>query len=202
MKIHFSATSPYVRKCMIVARELGLDSRIEKLPAAAHPVNRDASIVATNPLGKIPTFFTDDGQVLYDSRVVCEYLNELGKGSLFPKDGRLKWQALTDQSLADGILDAALLSRYENAVRPAEFRWSPWTDGQMDKIKCGVAQFEKTIGARGKDLDIGTITLACALGYLDFRFADFDWRAPHPALKAWYAEFSKRQSVSSTAPDA
>lgn len=199
MKIHYSPTSPYVRKCMVVARELGLEARIEKLPSAANPVNRDASIVASNPLGKVPTFFTDDGQVLYDSRVVCEYLNELGNGSLFPKEGSLKWKVLTEQSLADGILDAALLIRYENAARPEEFRWSAWTQGQMDKIKSGLSQFEKTIGGRSKAVDIGTLALACALGYLDFRFADYDWRAEHRALSAWYAEFSKRPSVSNTA---
>ncbi|HEY9460046.1 MAG TPA: glutathione S-transferase [Paralcaligenes sp.] len=200
MKIYFSPASPYVRKCMVVAHELGLEAQIEKLPSAANPVNRDASIVATNPLGKVPTFFTDDGQVLYDSRVVCEYLNELGKGNLFPKEGHLKWQILTEQSLADGILDAALLVRYENAARPQEFRWSAWTEGQMDKIKSAIAQFEKTINGRGNVVDISRISLACALGYLDFRFADYDWRAEHRALSAWYAEFSKRASVSCTAP--
>lgn len=202
MKIHYSPTSPYVRKCMVVAQELGLQARIEKLPSAANPVNRDASIVASNPLGKVPTFFTDDGQVLYDSRVICEYLNELGSGSLFPKEGKLKWQVLTEQSLADGMLDAALLIRYENAARPEELRWSAWTQGQMDKIKSGLSQFEKTIGGRGKAVDIGTLTLACALGYLDFRFADYDWRAGHRALSAWYAGFSKRPSVATTAPGA
>ncbi len=200
MKIYFSPASPYVRKCMIVAHELGLVSQIEKLPSAANPVTRDQTVVSANPLGKVPTLLTDKGQVLFDSRVVCEYLNDLGNGNLFPKEVDLKWQALTEQSLADGILDAALLIRYENAARPEELRWSAWTQGQMDKIKSGVSQFEKTIGGRGKAVDIGTLTLACALGYLDFRFADYDWRAEHRALATWYAEFSKRQSVSNTAP--
>ena len=202
MKIYFSPASPFVRKCMIVAQELGLASQVEKLPSAASPVVRDQTVVAVNPLGKVPTFFTDKGQALYDSRVICEYLNDLGKGNLFPKGSDLKWQTLTEQSLADGILDAALLARYENAMRPEELRWDDWTAGQMDKVNSGLGHFEAVIGVRGKTFDIGTIALVCALGYLDFRFADYDWRSTHPALTAWFAEISKRPSVADTRPSA
>lgn len=201
MKIYFSPASPFVRKCMVVAHELGLESRIEKLPSAAGPVKRDQTIVSSNPLGQVPTFFTDEGQVLYDSRVVCEYLNELGGGDLVPREGSLRWLALTEQSLADGILDAALLSRYEKALRPPEFQWASWVDGQMDKIKCGLDHFETGIaGARAQAIDIGTLTLACALGYLDFRFADYDWRAGRPGLTAWFKEMSERPSIKATVP--
>ena len=118
MKLYFSPFSPYVRKCLVTAHELGLDQRIELLPCAAHPVQRDAKLVADNPLGKIPTFFSDDGLVLFDSRVICEYLNDLGQGSIFPPAGRARWEALTLHSLADGMLDAALLIRYELTARP------------------------------------------------------------------------------------
>lgn len=203
MKIYFSPASPFVRKCMIVAHELGLESRIEKLPSAAGPVNRDRTIVASNPLGQVPTFFTDDGQVLYDSRVVCEYLNELGGGDLFPKEGARKWVVLTEQSLADGILGAAILARYEQALRPQELRWNAWTSGQMDKVKCGLDHFQGAVeGARAQAIDIGTITLACALGYLDFRYPDYGWRDGRPALAAWFEDMSKRPSVAATAPRA
>ena len=203
MKIYFSPASPFVRKCMVVAHELGLESRIEKLPSAAGPVNRDRTIIPSNPLGQVPTFFTDDGQVLYDSRVVCEYLNELGGGDLIPREGSRKWLALTEQSLADGILDAALLSRYEQALRPAEFRWDSWVGGQMDKVKCGLDHFEAGMaGARAQAIDIGTLTLACALGYLDFRFADLGWREGRPVLAAWFKEMSERPSIKATAPQA
>ncbi|TAL87172.1 MAG: glutathione S-transferase [Candidimonas sp.] len=200
MKIYFSPASPFVRKCMIVAQELGLASQIEKLPSAASPVVRDQTVAAANPLGKVPTLFTDNGQALYDSRVICEYLNDLGKGNFFPKDAALKWQALTEQSLADGILDAALLARYENAMRPQELRWAAWTTGQMDKIKSGLGYFETVIDTRGKTFDIGTVALACALGYLDFRFPDYDWRSPYPTVAAWFAEISRRPSVADTLP--
>ena len=118
MKILYSPASPFVRKCLVAAHELGLDDRIERVPVTAHPVNRDPSIVALNPLGKVPTLLTDDGAVLYDSRVICEYLNAQGDGHLIPSRAPERWQVLTAQSLADGIMDAAVLTRYETAVRP------------------------------------------------------------------------------------
>src|SRR5512138_1772028 len=186
MKIYYSQTSPYVRKCLVVAHHLGLLGRIEKLPSAAHPVNRDQTIIRHNPLGKVPTFITDDGTVLYDSRVICEYLNDLAKGSLFPTTAPARWRALTDQALADGILDAALLARYELTVREEGARFQPWTDAQMDKIRTGLARFEETVEVQADRLDIGTIALGCVLGYLDFRFADLDWRKANPKLSRWY----------------
>ncbi|MBO9353211.1 glutathione S-transferase [Bordetella petrii] len=202
MKIYFSPSSPFVRKCMVVAHETGLAARIEKLPAAAHPVNRDQSIIASNPLGQVPTLLTDDGLALYDSRVICEYLDDLGAGKLFPAAGAARWQALADQALADGILGAALLARYEITVRPEPNRWSGWVDGQMGKVADALKNFEQRASSLGGRLDIGTITLACALGYLDFRYADYDWRGNHPGLAQWYAEFGQRPSLRETAPPA
>src|ERR1700727_389130 len=104
MKLYYSATSPFVRKCLVSAHELGLRGRIELLPAAPHPVNRDRALVACNPLGKVPTLVTEDGAVLYDSRVICEYLNALGDGHLIPKQPAARWAALVDQALADGLM--------------------------------------------------------------------------------------------------
>ena len=149
MKIYYAAASPYVRKCLVGAHELGLYERIELLPANAHPVNRDRAIVAHNPLGKVPTLITDDGTVLYDSRVIIEYLNDLGDGNLIPDRGPARWNVLVEQALADGMLDAALLARYENVVRPEALRWSDWTAGQLDKITTGLAAIE------GRALEFG-----------------------------------------------
>src|ERR1700690_3917047 len=146
MKIFYSATSPYVRKCLVAAHELGLRERIELVAAAPHPVNRDQSVVARNPLGKIPTLITDDGMVLYDSRVVCEYLDTLAGGRLFPAGGVARWTALVEQSLADGILDAAVLVRYETFTRPETLRWPEWTSGQLDKVICGLQEIERRAG--------------------------------------------------------
>ncbi|RSE97294.1 glutathione S-transferase [Achromobacter aegrifaciens] len=199
MKIFYSPASPFVRKCMVIAHELGLADRIEKLPSAAGPVARDQPIIPTTPLGQVPTFITDDGQALYDSRVVCEYLNDLGGGSLFPS-GKTRWQVLTEQSMADGMLGAALLARYETVLRPEALRWDGWVEGQLGKVRDGLALVEKNAAALAGRLDIGTITIGCALGYLDFRFPDLDWRAEHPATAAWYETFSQRPSMQATKP--
>lgn len=195
MKLYFSPTSPYVRKCLAVAVELGLADRIERVPTNAHPVNRDAAIVKVNPLGKVPTLVTDDGASLYDSRVICEYLDDLGGGRLFPADGQVRWQALTQQALADGILDAALLARYEATVRSEPQRSAEWTAGQMDKIATSLAQLERDAPTLGGRIDIGTLSLGCALWYLDLRFGDIGWRDRHPAVARWQAEFSQRESM-------
>jgi glutathione S-transferase len=200
MKIYFSPASPFVRKCLVVANEVGLVDRIEKLPSAAHPINRDPIIASSNPLGQVPTFFTDDGQAIHDSRVICEYLNSLAGADLFPADTQVRWQVLTEQSLADGILDAALLARYELAVRPESLQWGDWAQSQMGKIAGALDYFESVIGERGDKVDIGTITLGCALGYLGFRFADYDWQGARPALAAWFEKFNQRPSMLQTLP--
>lgn len=197
MKLYFSPTSPYVRKVMITAHEVGLADRIEMLGSAAHPINRDRTIIAQNPLGQVPTLIADDGTVIADSRVICAYLNDLAKGSVFPADGKARLQAEIDQALGDGILGAALILRYEVAVRPEALRWPEWISGQWDKIHTTLAHFEAH-APEGR-ADIGAITLASALSYLDLRFPEYDWRKTHPKLAAWYATFEKRPSMVATA---
>lgn len=198
MKILFSPFSPYVRKCLVTGMELDLNDRITLMPSNAHPVNRDREIIAINPLGKVPTFFTDDGQVLYDSRVICEYLNDLAQGSLFPAPGRARWETLTLQSLGDGILDAALLARYEDVARPEAFRWSDWKAAQMDKIETSLKALNAAPQQLADRVDIGSIAAGCALWYLDLRFADFGWRERHPQVAEWYAEYSKRPAMAAS----
>lgn len=198
MKILFSPTSPYVRKCLVTAHELGLDERLQRLPSNAHPVQRDAAIIASNPLGKVPTFFTDDGQVLFDSRVICEYLNDLAGGPLLPPPGPARWNTLTLQALGDGILDAALLARYEDVARPEELRWPAWRAAQLDKAETSLAHLEARPALLAGRTDLGRIAVGCALWYLDLRFADFDWRARFPGVTAWYAEFGARASMRQT----
>ena len=195
MKILFSPFSPYVRKCLVTAMELGLDSGITLLPSNAHPVNRDQNIVAVNPLGKVPTFFTDDGLVLYDSRVICEYLNHLGKGELFPHHGRERWTSLTLQSLGDGMLDAALLARYEEVARPEAIKWAEWRAAQLDKIESSLQALNHSPESLANRVDIGTITIACSLWYLDLRFSEMKWRERYPKVADWYAAYSQRPST-------
>jgi glutathione S-transferase len=200
LKIFYSAASPFVRKCLVLADELGLSARLERVPAAAHPVNRDRTIIAHNPLGKVPTLITDEGTVLYDSRVICEYLDELAGGGMIPRRGPQRWRVLVEQSLADGIGDAAVLARYETALRPEALRWSDWAAGQLAKVACGLAELESRAVSFGDRVDVGTIAFACALGYLDYRFASLAWRDRHPNSAAWFEWFGGRDSMVATRP--
>lgn len=200
MKIFHSPASPFVRKCMVVAHELGIADRIEKLPSAAGPVKRDASILPKNPLGQVPTFVCDDGQVLYDSRVICEYLDATHSGALFPKSGTERWSRLTELALADGMTAAALLARYETMLRPEALRWNDWTEGQLAKVRTGLEWLETAAPSFGERVDIGTIAFGCALGYMDFRFPSVDWRAEAPNTAKWFEVFNQRASMQATLP--
>jgi glutathione S-transferase len=200
LKLYYAAASPFVRKCLVAAIELGIRDRIELVPAAAHPVNRDANVVARNPLGKIPTLITDDGLVLYDSRVICDYLNSEGGGGLVPRNATERLRVLTRQSLADGVMDAAVLTRYETFARPEALRWSDWITGQLAKVNSGLDALEGEVASFGDRVDLGTIAFACALGYLDFRFASLGWRDTRPNAAAWFEWFHGRDSLVETRP--
>ena len=200
MKIFFAPASPFVRKCLVAAAELGLRERIELVSAAAHPVNRDKNVVAHNPLGKIPTLLADDGSVLYDSRVICEYLNALGDGHLLPREGNARWSVLAEQALADGICDAAVLTRYETFARPEPLRWNEWIAGQLEKVTSGLDFIEERAAGFADRVDLGTIAFGCALGYLDFRFASLAWRDSRPHAAAWFERFGERPSMIDTRP--
>ena len=182
MKLFFSPNSPYVRKCLVTADELGLADLIELLPGSPHPVVRDQSIVVNNPLGKIPTLITKDGQSLYDSRVICEYLNSVGQGNLIPVENSLRWEALTLQALGDGILDAALLIRYETNVRPESLRWPDWINGKLDAIHTSLIYLDKHSKLFEQSIHLGLLTIGCALWYLDLRYPELDWRKKYPEL--------------------
>lgn len=202
MKLHFAIASPYVRKVRALAMELGLDDRIELLNRAMTPVSPEAELNADNPLGKIPCLIADDGQALYDSRVICDYLNSQAVGrSVIPDRGDVRWTALRRQALADGILDAAVGTRYETFLRPEEHQWQPWIEGQTSKWRQALDQLEKEAGSFGDTVDIGTIAIACACGYLDFRYPDEGWRDQRSGLASWYETFAKRPSMAKTAPE-
>ncbi|GGK06599.1 glutathione S-transferase [Pseudomonas matsuisoli] len=200
-RLYFASTSPYVRKVMATAHALGLTEQIEKLDSAAHPVNRDERIAGFNPLAKVPALQTADGLTLYDSRVICEYLNAYAGGALFPSSGQARWTSLTRQALGDGLLDAALLARYETTARPADKQWDVWISAQLSKVDAALAEIEKQAAgfSRTPD-DIGLITLGCGLGYLDFRFPDLSWRARYPAAGAWFDTFDQHPAMLTTRP--
>jgi glutathione S-transferase len=198
MKLYYSTTSPYVRKCLIAARELGLMDRIQIAPVVTMPTQHNAELMQRNPLCKLPTLVLENGSVLYDSRVIGEYLNTLASGSLIP-EGDARWDTLVRQSLADGLLDAALLLRYEAVLRPKEFQWSDWQRTQEDRVRSALRELESTAATWVDRLDLGTIAAASALSYLDLRFPELDWRAAAPTLKSWFAAFSERPSMRGTA---
>lgn len=202
MKLHSNPASPYGRKVKVVAYEKGLFEQIAVHTVTTTAVGPDLGLVADNPLGKIPCLVLDDGGALFDSRVISEYLDSLSdEPRLIPAAGAERWDTLRLQALADGLLDAALLVRYETFLRPEEFRWPAWIDGQLDKITRALDRLEvlDAPGFGGR-LDLGTITVGCALGYLDFRFPDLAWRPTRPALAEWFAEFATRPSMQATKP--
>ena len=198
MKLRHNSASPFVRKVMVCAHELSLANRIELLDTVVSPVSANTTLAGENPLMKIPALVTDDGEVLFDSPVICEYLDSLaGGGKLFPASSTARWTALRQQALGDGILDALILCRYEIAARPEEKRFAGWTEGQTKKAHQGLAMLEN------EDLSgrtIGTITAGCTLGYLDFRFPNDGWRARHPKLAEWYKTIETLPSMQATKP--
>jgi len=201
MKLWYSPPSPFARKVRVAAIELGLGERIELVLTPVMPTEPNPTLIAQNPLVKLPTLEADDGTVLYDSRTICEYLDALaGGGRLFPASGPARWDALRRQALGDGIMDAGILRRYELVLRPEALRWSDWLRGQQAKIDHALDAGERDAPRWREAFDIGHITLACALGWLDFRFADFDWRAKRAALADWYARAARRPSLAQTVP--
>lgn len=188
---------------MVVAHETGLVDRIEPIPSAASPVDRNMAIAEHNPAGRVPTLIADDGRAIFDSRVICEHLDNLQDGApLIPREPADRIRTLTLNALADGLLEAGVLTRYETVMRPQELRWHAWIDGQRGKIEASLDSLDgHWIAHLESRLDLGVIAGACALGWLDFRFADIiDWRASRPRLAAWYEGFSARPSMTATVP--
>lgn len=202
LTLHHSPASPYVRKVMILLHETGQVGQVRLAPAAGNPVDPGTMPLAANPLGKIPALERPDGCTLYDSRVICRFLSDQAGGALYPAAPRL-YESLTLEATGDGIMDAAILSRYERAVRPDGLRWDAWVDGQWAKIDRGLDAVEgRWMAHLAGPLCMGQVAVVCALGYLDFRFADRDWRPGRPALTAWAARMAARPSVAATMPPA
>lgn len=200
MKLWYSPTSPFVRKVIAAAHELGLTDRIEIIEASTSPVNRHAGLAALNPVGKIPAMQLDDGQVIYDSRVICAYLDSLKPG-LVPGFGPQRFRSMTLEALGDAIMDAAVLTRYETAMRPEDLRWKGWIEGQMTKVWAGIDSLEKDwLEFLNGPLTMGHLSAAAALGYLDFRYADAGWRDGRPGLAQWFDAFAKRPSMVNSEP--
>lgn len=196
MKLFYSATSPYVRKVMACAIQRGIADRIET--TASNPHASPPDLLAQNPLSKVPCLITDDGMSLFGSQLICEYLETMGEAlPLFPVAAADRWRALKFQSLGDGILDAAVPCRGELG-RPKEAA----RDAAIARYKAAMMRTVDVLESDppGLGIDIGSVTVACALGYMDFRYASDPWRPNHPKLSAWYDSFSQTACIAQTAP--
>jgi glutathione S-transferase len=199
MKLHWSPRSPFVRKVMIVAHELGLTDRLECVRTVAATTRPHAELMRDNPLSKIPTLVLDDGTVLFDSRVICEYLDGLHGGhTMFPADGISRFVALRRQALGDGALDFLLLMRNERErPQPSPVHVAAYSTKKQSVLN----SLEREADAlAATPFNIGHVAIGTALSYLDFRFADEDWRTPHPRIAQWHRDFCARPSVQATEP--
>jgi len=199
MKLYSHPVSPFARKCRVVAHELRIKLEIVHIESA----RKDDNLRKVNPLKQIPVLVLDDGSTLFDSAVICEYLNHTGGGKFFPgmsiwRHSSGRWKALGLAALGDGVADAAVAWRYELA-EPQERRNPDRIARSQATIAAGLDALERVNFA--KDPTIGEIAVGCALGYIDFRLPDLDWKGSHPRLAAWYAQFCEYPSMKATAPE-
>lgn len=202
MTLYFNAASPFARKVVVMLHETGQLDRVQLQSTALTPVNPAAELNDDNPAGKLPALRLADGNVIHDSRVILDYLDHQHVGlPLIPREGSSRWRRLTLASLADAILDAAVMIRYETALRPQEKHWDQWLDNQQQKIERSLSYFESNaVTELSSSFDVASISVAAALGYLDFRQSDLNWRDTCPGLADWYAEISQRPSMQATQP--
>lgn len=203
MKLYQAGPSPFARKVRVVARELGLDDRIELVETPVAPGRANPEYVAgVNPLRKIPALAFADGTTLVDSTLICLYLDELADGASLIGAGERRWHVLNAHAVANGMTEAAVALRYETFLRPEEKRWETWSADLLDKIEGGLGWFEARAGAAGEPpIDLGTVALGCLLGYLDFRRPDHGWRDRFPRLAADHETLAARESFRSTTPE-
>jgi glutathione S-transferase len=198
VKLHHSPASPYVRKVVACAIARGLDGRIERIPTNPHV--SPPELLADNPLSKVPALVTDDGLALFDSPVICEYLDGLGDAPrLFPPEGPARWAALRLQAVGDGILDAAVGRRMQQPLPLDEGRQA-YHARQRAAIGRALDLLEREAASLEGPWTIGSLAVGCALGYLDFRFADEPWREGRPRLAAWFARVSEDPALARTVP--
>ncbi|MGJ3261145.1 MAG: glutathione S-transferase N-terminal domain-containing protein [Rhodospirillales bacterium] len=202
MKLRYSPTSPYVRKVSITAIEAGLADKIENV--STDPWSAETDLGQSNPIGKVPCLTTDAGDPIYDSPVICEYLDSLNNGpKLFPEGADARFKALTLAATGDGMLDAGVLLLIETVRRPAELKWDWWAERQASVVnRCmDVADAAADgMATTGGPITIAEISIGAGLGWIDLRFPDFGWRKERPALADWFDKISERPSFEQTVP--
>lgn len=200
MKLYESPASPYVRKVHVVLRETEQLDDVERIPVSGTPLDSDNDLAARNPLAKIPTLERSNGVTLYDSRVICRFLDERAGAGLYAT-GTRHWELCTLEATADGIIDAALLMAYEWRLRPEALRFPDWVEGQWSKIDRALDTLEtRWMSHLSGPINIGQIAVSCALGYLELRNADRDWRKGRDSLAAFNETFQQRPSMQATQP--
>ncbi|MDJ0627642.1 MAG: glutathione S-transferase [Rhodobacter sp.] len=201
MQLLAAGTSPFVRKVKVLLHETGQIDDVDITDVVTAPMATDPTVAAANPIGKIPALIRPDGPAIYDSRVICRYLDARAGAGLYP-ESRI-WDVLTLEATADGIMEAAVLMVYEARARPEEMRYQPWVEAQWDKVIRALDALEsRWMGHLAGRFDIGHIGVGCALGYLDLRHDARNWRQGRATLAAWEAEFAKRPSMEATVPQA
>ena len=199
MKLMPSTTSPYVRKVEVLLHECGLFDQVTFIPGSGTPLAPNDETTRVNPLGKVPALLLDDGPAIYDSRVICRYLDDISGGHFYPET-RL-YEVLTLEATGEGIIDAALLMAYEWRLRPEEKRFDDWVEGQWSKIDRAIDVLDdRWMSHLHGNVTMGQISVACALGYLDLRNADRNWRQGRVSLAAWHETIAKRDSMLATVP--
>lgn len=200
MKLFYSPTSPYVRKVMVLLHETGQLADVELVNAGGSPLDPAPELLGKNPLTKVPALERPDGVTLFDSRVICAFLDDRARAGLYPA-APTRWETLTLEALADGILDAALLMTYEARLRPEEKRMAEWVDGQWSKTERACAALtSRWMSHLAGPLDMGQIAVGCALGYVDLRHDARGWRRNNDALAAWFETFESRPAMLETRP--
>jgi glutathione S-transferase len=201
MKLHWSPRSPFVRKVMIVAHERGIAGRIACVRTVAATAKPHAELMQDNPLSKIPTLVLDDGTAIYDSPVICEYFDSIGDAELpkmFLADPKARLAALRRQALGDGFLDLLVLLRDERMRKqPSDLHL---VSAAVRKTAILQSLEQEAAALSGAQFGIGHVAIGCSLSYLDFRYADENWREGHPRIAAWHATFAARRSVRATEP--
>lgn len=197
MKLYYSPNSPYARKVIAIAIEKGLDQKIEKLAAREPGVNLDRM----NPLDKIPTLVTDDGEVLIESALISQYLDEVGGGrKLYPESGKARRRMLQLEAIGHGVLDAGVLCRMEERMHKPEQMSPDWIARQQKKLKRGIAVMEQCLGEFGNEVTPAHITFVMALNFIDKNKIHPEWRAANPKLASWYDKLLQHPSIKATEP--
>ena len=197
MKLYYTKRSPYACKVRAVAHEKGIDLELVEI---ADLQNKPAELLAANPLGKIPALELDDGTSIADSPVICEYLDSLNeKLVLIPRSGRKRFEVLTYEAIADGIMDATVSIVLEN-MRPEEKRFEVHIERQRGAVNRALVFFNEHIDLRDSEVTIAQLALASALSYMNFRLPDFGWQGKYSKLASWYEDIAKRPSIRDTFP--